>query len=61
MYDAFYDLVGEIEADAALRVVTFESANPDFLSRTMARRDRAAALGRRAGLMRRQGLPVAAC
>src|SRR5271163_100017 len=30
MYDAFYDLVGEIEADAALKVVTFESANPDF-------------------------------
>jgi enoyl-CoA hydratase/carnithine racemase len=30
MYDAFYDLVGEIEANAALRVVTFESANPDF-------------------------------
>src|SRR5271167_3287394 len=30
MYDALYDLVGEIEADAALKVVTFESANPDF-------------------------------
>ena len=30
MYDEFYDLVGEIEADAALKVVTFESANPDF-------------------------------
>jgi enoyl-CoA hydratase/carnithine racemase len=30
MYDAFYDLVGEIEADKALKVVTFESANPDF-------------------------------
>src|SRR5271170_6504778 len=30
MYDAFYNLVGEIEADAALKVVTFESANPDF-------------------------------
>jgi enoyl-CoA hydratase/carnithine racemase len=30
MYDAFYDLVGEIEADAALKVVTFESANPEF-------------------------------
>jgi enoyl-CoA hydratase/carnithine racemase len=30
MYDAFYDLVGEIEADAALKVVTFESAHPDF-------------------------------
>ncbi len=30
MYDAFYDLVDEIEADAALKVVTFESANPDF-------------------------------
>ena len=30
MYDAFYDLVGEIEVDAALKVVTFESANPDF-------------------------------
>jgi hypothetical protein len=30
MYDAFYDLVAEIEADAALKVVTFESANPDF-------------------------------
>jgi enoyl-CoA hydratase/carnithine racemase len=30
MYDAFHDLVGEIEADAALKVLTFESANPDF-------------------------------
>jgi enoyl-CoA hydratase/carnithine racemase len=30
MYDAFFDLVGEIEGDAALKVVTFESANPDF-------------------------------
>lgn len=30
MYDAFYDLVGEIEADEALKVVTIESANADF-------------------------------
>jgi hypothetical protein len=30
MYDAFYDLVGEIEADAGLKVVSFESANPDY-------------------------------
>ena len=30
MYDAFHDLVGEIEAAAALKVVTFESANPEF-------------------------------
>jgi enoyl-CoA hydratase/carnithine racemase len=30
MYDEFYDLVGEIEADESLKVVTFESANPDF-------------------------------
>jgi enoyl-CoA hydratase/carnithine racemase len=30
MYDAFYDLVGEIETDPSLKVVTFESANPDF-------------------------------
>ena len=30
MYDAFYDLVGEIEAEPTLKVVTFESANPDF-------------------------------
>jgi len=30
MYDEFYDLVGEIEADPLLKVVTFESANPDF-------------------------------
>ena len=30
MYDAFYDLVGEIETDTALKVVTFESTNPDF-------------------------------
>ena len=30
MYDDLYDLVGEIEADSALKVVTFESANPDF-------------------------------
>jgi enoyl-CoA hydratase/carnithine racemase len=30
MYDAFYDLVGEIEAAPTLKVVTFESANTDF-------------------------------
>jgi len=30
MYDELHDLVTEIEADAALKVVTFESANPDF-------------------------------
>lgn len=30
MYDEFYDLVAEIEADPSLKVVTFESANPDF-------------------------------
>lgn len=30
MYDELYDLVGEIEGDVALKVVTFESANPDF-------------------------------
>ena len=30
MYDDLYDLVGEIEADSSLKVVTFESANPDF-------------------------------
>jgi enoyl-CoA hydratase/carnithine racemase len=30
MYDDLHDLVGEIEAAPALRVVTFESANPDF-------------------------------
>jgi enoyl-CoA hydratase/carnithine racemase len=27
MYDAFYDLIGEVEADKTLNVVTFESAN----------------------------------
>src|SRR5258708_25957970 len=30
MYDEFYDLVAEVEADESLKVVTFESANPDF-------------------------------
>ncbi|MNU79735.1 putative enoyl-CoA hydratase echA8 [compost metagenome] len=30
MYDDLYDLVGEMEADPELKVVTFESANPDF-------------------------------
>lgn len=30
MYDAFFDLVGEIEASPDLKVVTFESANPEF-------------------------------
>src|SRR5246127_318907 len=30
MYDEFHDLVGEIETDPSLKVVTFESANPDF-------------------------------
>ena len=33
MYDEFYDLVGEIEADQSLKVVTFESANPDWKDR----------------------------
>jgi len=35
MYDAFYDLVGEIEGEPALKVVTFESANPDFFPRPL--------------------------
>jgi enoyl-CoA hydratase/carnithine racemase len=30
LYDELYDLVAEIEASAMLKVVTFESANPDF-------------------------------
>src|SRR5258708_29745013 len=30
MYDEVYDLVAEMEAESALKVVTFESANPDF-------------------------------
>src|SRR5271156_2074552 len=30
MYDEFYDLVEAIEAETSLKVVTFESANPDF-------------------------------
>src|SRR5258706_2661816 len=30
MYDEIYDLVEAIEADASVKVVTFESANPDF-------------------------------
>src|SRR5246500_2098604 len=30
MYDEIYDLVERIEAEASLKVVTFESANPDF-------------------------------
>lgn len=30
MYDELYDLVAEIEAESSLKVVTFESANPDF-------------------------------
>src|SRR5271167_2317142 len=30
MYDEVYDLVGEIEKEPTLKVVTFESANPDF-------------------------------
>lgn len=30
MYDDLFDLVGEMEADPELKVVTFESANPDF-------------------------------
>lgn len=30
MYDEFYDLVEEIDAEPSLKVVTFESANPDF-------------------------------
>jgi enoyl-CoA hydratase/carnithine racemase len=30
MYDEVFDLVEEIEADPTLKVITFESANPDF-------------------------------
>jgi enoyl-CoA hydratase/carnithine racemase len=30
MYDDLYDLVGEMESAPDLRVITFESANPDF-------------------------------
>ena len=30
MYDEFYDLVTEMETDEVLKIVTFESANPDF-------------------------------
>src|SRR5262245_60815508 len=30
MYDEFFDLVEAIEAEPSLKVVTFESANPDF-------------------------------
>src|SRR5260370_29778169 len=30
MYDEVYDLVEEIEAEPTLKVVTFESANPDY-------------------------------
>jgi enoyl-CoA hydratase/carnithine racemase len=30
MYDEIFDLVEEIEAESSLKVVTFESANPDF-------------------------------
>ena len=30
MYDELYDLVVEAEADSSLKVITFESANPDF-------------------------------
>jgi enoyl-CoA hydratase/carnithine racemase len=30
MYDQIYDLVEEIEEEPSLKVVTFESANPDF-------------------------------
>jgi enoyl-CoA hydratase/carnithine racemase len=30
MYDEVYDLVGEMENEPTLKVVTFESANPDF-------------------------------
>jgi enoyl-CoA hydratase/carnithine racemase len=30
MYDEVYDLVEQIEAEPSLKVVTFESANPDF-------------------------------
>jgi enoyl-CoA hydratase/carnithine racemase len=30
MYDEIFDLVEEIEAERSLKIVTFESANPDF-------------------------------
>ena len=30
MYDELFDLVDAMDADPSLKVVTFESANPDF-------------------------------
>jgi enoyl-CoA hydratase/carnithine racemase len=30
MYDEVFDLVEDLEAEPSLKVVTFESANPDF-------------------------------
>ena len=61
MYDAFYDSWVRLKSMRLLRWLRSKAQIPIFLSRTMARRDRAAALGYRAGLMRRQGLPIAVC
>jgi enoyl-CoA hydratase/carnithine racemase len=55
MYDAFYDLVGEIEADAALKVVTFESANPDFFIAHYGTSGPRSRFGAPPGSMRRRG------
>jgi enoyl-CoA hydratase/carnithine racemase len=61
MYDAFYDLVDEIEADAKLKVVTFESANPDFFIAHYGTSGPPSALVRRPGLMQQRGWPRAVC
>ena len=53
MYDQIYDQVEEVEEEPSLKVVTFESANPDFFYLTTASQNLAAVLVSHVGLKRR--------
>jgi enoyl-CoA hydratase/carnithine racemase len=59
MYDEIYDLVGEMAADQSLKVVTFESAHPDFFVAHYGVGESSSRFGKR-GSMRQCGFPAAA-
>src|SRR5882724_9812137 len=59
MYDEIFDLVEAIEAEPSLKVVTFESANPDYFLAHYGVGNRPAASASRVGSRRRPGSPTA--
>jgi enoyl-CoA hydratase/carnithine racemase len=50
MYDEVFDLVEAIEAEPALKVITFESANPDFFLAHYGIGESTSRFGNRAGV-----------